>query len=418
HIVVGLPSEPIIAEAGACWMSDDYTRREIVSKFAQSVSRGYMDVGEGGEVVAQLILVLGRDRAMTEAHKEKSTEQRTTQSDEIRAELIKAKDAAKAIYFTGPVPVKDFLASTFNAEFVNTLAAHCAIRSAATGLPDPMKVGRVSFTHFVPLHSRVKDMRHLAVFFARSAAIRCAPNTPGVDLIIPVIMPNAEAKYIIHADNMSYILVQVKNRQDDKEFPTSATHHNSAVRCDLDAMPQHLYLSLYLALGDNRCSHEALEAPDKVRRFSLRKISEEYKKFVNPLGINSSEYQILRSEAKAAFQDKKGWAKTLSGAVRRSRQTSGAVFGLDTNLYPSLASSPLMSLSIVRSLMQMLRSPQNPVDLVTDSKRGQLQRMVYMSDSEKIDIVEGFASPAKIDKVEGPASASGNDQMWTDDDQH
>ncbi|KAJ1566607.1 hypothetical protein HK405_009114, partial [Cladochytrium tenue] len=294
-----------------------------------------------------------------------------------------------------------FLSSTFDAEFVKKLAAQCAARSAATGLPDPMKCGFVSFTHFVPLHTRVNDMRQLAILFARSAAIRCSPGTPGVDLVIPVIMPNAEEEYVVHADNMSYILVQIKNyalRGKDAGYPASATEFNSAVRCGLDSMPQHLYLSLYLALGGSKCYYEVL---DKDKQFSLPGgVPSGYKKFIRPRKANRADYQTLRREAQTAFSEYKkklksekkshssseaaSWPESLSKVARQSRQTSGAVFGLDTNQYPCLAVTTTSSESVVESLMQMLRAPLNPLDHVKEPERDLLQRMVYPSNLTKM----------------------------------
>ncbi|KAJ1569015.1 hypothetical protein HK405_010984 [Cladochytrium tenue] len=66
----------------------------------------------------------------------------------------------------------------------------------------------------------------------------------------------------------------------------------------------------------------------------------------------------------------------------------------------------------------MLRSPQNPVGLVAESKQGRLQRMVYMSDPDKVGKVEGFAPPAKIAEAGGPGLASGDDPMSIDDNQN
>ncbi|KAJ1559848.1 hypothetical protein HK405_009122 [Cladochytrium tenue] len=168
-------------------------------------------------------------------------------------------------------------------------------------------------------------------------------------------------------------------------------------------MPQHLYLSLYLALSGDKSPYEVLEELSEGQQFSLPiDVPQKYKNFISPGNTKHPKYQILRCEAQAAFQEDEKWAKSLSEAVRKSRQTSGAVFGLDASLYPSITASDWNSPFIVQSLMRMLRAPVNPVDLVKDSKRGQLQRMLYMSDPAKIDKVEGpaFASPDKTDNVD------------------
>ncbi|KAJ1553735.1 hypothetical protein HK405_007050, partial [Cladochytrium tenue] len=312
-------------------------------------------------------------------------------------EVITVQIATKACYYTGDVPVKDFLSSTFDAEFVQKLAAQCAARSAATGLPDPIKCGRVSFTHFVSMHTRVNDMGQLAILFARSAAIRCSPDTPGVDLVIPVIMPDAEEEYVIHADNMSYILVQIKNkaiRGEDAGYPVSAMKFNSAVRCGLDSMPQHLYLSLYLGLGGNECYFEVLEETNHGQQFSLPGgVPPEYMKFMCPAQTAFLEHKKKPKPNKKSHSSSgvASWPEFLSEAVRQSRQTSGAVFGLDTNQYPCLAVTTTYSWPIVESLMQILRAPLNPLGHVKESERELLQRMVYPSNLTKMKMVESQA---------------------------
>ncbi|KAJ3374856.1 hypothetical protein HDU84_000729 [Entophlyctis sp. JEL0112] len=62
HLVVTMPSEPVIAEAGACWLNDVGHRIEILKIFVNALSQMYFDVGTNGETVAQLVLIFGRDR--------------------------------------------------------------------------------------------------------------------------------------------------------------------------------------------------------------------------------------------------------------------------------------------------------------------------------------------------------------------
>ncbi|KAJ1561795.1 hypothetical protein HK405_002832, partial [Cladochytrium tenue] len=207
HLVVGLPSEPVIADAGACWLHFG----KILTKFAEAVSRGDVDVGNGGEVVAQLIVIFGRDSAMAGLSKGFATSsvaapgiEEPREQDQLSPLFV----ATSAKTFTGELDVYIFLQHTFASELVRGIAETSAELSQRTGLADPVRVGKLSFTHFVPLYEKATDPRELAVLFGRSAAIRCANGTAGVDLIIPVLMPDKNGKYYVLGENMTSILVQ------------------------------------------------------------------------------------------------------------------------------------------------------------------------------------------------------------------
>ncbi|KAI9352536.1 hypothetical protein DFJ73DRAFT_830066 [Zopfochytrium polystomum] len=69
HIVAGMPSEPILADAAALWMHNAENRLEILKLFSYLSSRSAIDIGHGGEIVAQLLLILGRDTAVWKSSK-------------------------------------------------------------------------------------------------------------------------------------------------------------------------------------------------------------------------------------------------------------------------------------------------------------------------------------------------------------
>ncbi|KAJ1540940.1 hypothetical protein HK405_010994, partial [Cladochytrium tenue] len=179
----------------------------------------------------------------------------------------------------------------------------------------------------------------------------------------------------------------------------------------------HLYLSLYLGLGGSEGYFEVLEETNQgqQQQFSLPGgVPPEYMKFMCPGKVNHADYQTLRHKAKTAFLEQKkklksdkkshSWFVSLSEVVRQTRQTSGAVFGLDTNQYPCLAVTTTSSESVVESLMQMLRAPLNPLDHVKEPERELLQRMVYPSNL------------TKMTKVESQTFSSGVDPIPSDDD--
>ncbi|KAJ1567733.1 hypothetical protein HK405_004960, partial [Cladochytrium tenue] len=432
HLVVGLPSEPVIADAGACWLHFPDFRGKILTKFAEAVSRGDVDVGNGGEVVAQLILIFGRDSALTglsigsAPSKGATSDIGEPREQDGLSPLFVANSAKK---FTGELDVYDFLQHTFANELVRGIAGTSAELSQRTGLADPVRVGKLSFTHFVPLYEKATDPRELAVLFGRSAAIRCANGTAGVDLIIPVLMPDKNGKYYVLGENMTSILVQVNNHSrtpGSAYYRESATASNSLQWCGLDPMPPQIYLSLYMALGGKAKKWEVIE-PDFSKLEIPDGVPDVYRNFICPAsfglgnaGALPSDYLDLRKKCMDALpalsaapslhksignEQKRprrisgdegksapvagSWQKSLAETVRQHRQVSVALHGLDEELYPCLATSSDEAQKTIPSLELVLSGPPNPLERVEDERRrGILERMVYPSSLQKLRSAE------------------------------
>ncbi|KAI9352537.1 hypothetical protein DFJ73DRAFT_830068 [Zopfochytrium polystomum] len=259
-------------------------------------------------------------------------------------------------------------------------------------------------------------MAVLALLFARGAAVWCRVGTVGVDLIIPVLMPDRNNEYVIHADNMTYVLVQVKNYADrakDKNFPHSATAGNSALSCDLDTVPRHMYLSLFLSFGGKTAKVEILEPTLDLPNLKAKlPPSSTLFNFVVPKdGPHSEIYSNLRKTlceeiAEQQRQEELAGKRvgkrkrdpstdnsklandiSITEVLRRFRQLSIAVLGFSQDLYsciiPATASpknAPGLSNDIFQHLKKLLRGPPNPVQRASDPKEAEiLKRMVYPS---------------------------------------
>ncbi|KAI9316917.1 hypothetical protein DFJ73DRAFT_786760 [Zopfochytrium polystomum] len=364
HVVAGLPSEPVLAEAGACWTHIASYRDSIFQYFRKAVTAGFIDVGEGGETVAQLVLILGRDSAAASLGRSVSPISGEPPVVQARRQLLdRAYTAADSCLFSGAVSVLAFLEATLPTVAVQQLRGASALLASQTGLPDPVTEGKVSFTHFVPMFERVTSMRDLATLFSRGAAVKCSPGCPGVDLIIPVLMPDVTGNFRILEGNMSFLLVQVKNyhlRGQDRSFPDSATVDNSPQRCGLDPFPQHLYLSVYMGLD-----FDPAKARDLWRQHQKQKKRVRLEK--------STRLTIERADS--------------VGSAARGGEESGTdpADSLVVNLVEALRKRRQVAISL-RGFNERL----NPLSSATEKSKAVLARMTYPSSVAKMRSVEAY----------------------------
>ena len=171
------PSEPILAWVSSLEMQLwSNCRSQVVENFYKQCTVGSIDTGDIGEMVAALILMFSFDK-----------KQRTD--------------------VNGPIPqtLYEFLASLFGDHVVSS----AGLGSNETGerMVWLMMNGFVFFNHFVRLEGPVNDTV-LRQAWGRGTALFTYPGTAYFDIIIPVAIPD---------DNeMSYIIIQVKNRQGDQ----------------------------------------------------------------------------------------------------------------------------------------------------------------------------------------------------------
>jgi hypothetical protein len=207
------PSEPLIADAAAELMNANQLLEQVLYQYALASFEGLVNVGEGGEIVAQLIFLLSRDR----------------------------------IGGVGYITVDDLINKLLKNECYQKFKEYSTVVSNFKGKEDPMN-GKVSFNHFCRVNDTV-SLSVLVEFFARGAAIVCKKNQKGVDLVIPVLMGDTLIK-----ENMTFILVQVKNyfKSADTDYPSSAIMDPDVVIDDFSG--DHMYFSLYMNVGSSENS--------------------------------------------------------------------------------------------------------------------------------------------------------------------
>lgn len=174
------PSEPVLAHTSQLRMIDPVNRLHILQQFVTSCFEGSIDAGDIGEMVASLVLMFAYDETL---FKPGMRSRRPT-----------------------PLALSDFMASLLGEEQRDSMAERASTDSDMKKLWDG---GLVFFNHFVrakrdPQGDLVEGVLERA--YERGAAVFLRDNFPGIDLIIPIMVPDGD---------MTFLAVQVKNRKDD-----------------------------------------------------------------------------------------------------------------------------------------------------------------------------------------------------------
>ena len=180
YLLVGYVSEPVVCEAACRLWSDEAVLERILdhlviyTKRTNTYSKGNM-----GELTAMAVLCISWNKAC----------------DYQRAAMAVKDD--DCFPFSRLITVRAYLTALFGDK-------------ASADIPEPLSSGVVYFSHFCKIHYKPSKNACLD-FFRRGAAIICKSCELGIDLIIPVILPNSN--YELTEANLAFILVQVKNRK-------------------------------------------------------------------------------------------------------------------------------------------------------------------------------------------------------------
>jgi hypothetical protein len=225
-----------------------------------SVFDGSVDVGENGELMAELLLLFARDKTVENGH-------------------------------YGPVLLKSFFECFLNENDYKALEERCQNIAELRGKDmNPLECGMISFNHFCRVSSCLNS-KQLLEMYVRGIGVVCQKNQAEVDLVIPILMSTENDVFPLKAENMSYVLIQVKNRfkGKDSKYPGSAIMTPFSVIQNPNQ--NHFYFSMYMDVGSKTCRMdfpETLTTNDtssKLQRISLALH-----------GLDSSLYPVLKDD--------------------------------------------------------------------------------------------------------------------------
>lgn len=148
-----------------------------------------LDKGDRGELICLVLLLIARDVAVQE----------------------KGSAVIEVLLF-----MRKLLASKWSPIVLNSKPARC--RTNAEGQRPFSKVfakSKMYFNHFIKVHDfKVINRAFLWLLMARGAAVLCADNQGGIDVLLPFLYFDNK----LQQDNVSKIFIQVKN---DKSFSST-----------------------------------------------------------------------------------------------------------------------------------------------------------------------------------------------------
>ena len=180
RLVVGFPSEPMLAFASSSLLNDhqNISWKKCLEKLNNCLQTGVVQAGERGEIAGRIIFLMAMDRERNQMTASGST-------FKLNAKFN------KQIAGVSTVSVINLLTRMFGENLLKNLDTKYA----------HLLDGNVNFTHFEYV-SYTPKLSHLKRFYQCMAAVSCKRNQEMIDLIIPAYL---------ESQNMIYtIFVQIK----------------------------------------------------------------------------------------------------------------------------------------------------------------------------------------------------------------
>jgi len=226
YVVSGYPCEPILAVAALHHLhqvDEAKQRYQALSVMRDAVVQSHISKGEGGELVARLILILAFHSTLF-FPVAPSTPNREYPTMQIPY-----------------VPVCEFLRKLLPSESDLNEFLKMGPRGGGNSAATVFENANVYFTHFVRW-AETPDAKDLWTAVVRGHAIQCMPQQEAVDIIIPIILDSTAQLTDKH---MSAILIQVRNRT------RLATAYPDGNKMKLFATKETPYIAIIFQLGMN-----------------------------------------------------------------------------------------------------------------------------------------------------------------------
>lgn len=203
YAYTGISCDPIVGETAAkCWVEGKLDVTRIMCHIIASYKT---DKGERGELMARVLSILAYDLAGINQHSDNASSSKIPQT----------------IQYNSPVPVMQFLKSLLAKKYhqdLEILKPHDAVKHDLSGeesqtLPIAFKNAFVRFTHFALYnHDGPINCYSAMIAMARGHAMQAWANQAVYDIAIPIFFDDDNGQRKIAPENMSFILIQVKDR--------------------------------------------------------------------------------------------------------------------------------------------------------------------------------------------------------------
>jgi hypothetical protein len=197
------PSEPLLAEASWMVMRKWLGPKEAPKALLKHINDSYLNAGDRGEVVGALLVLLARDNAIRDR---KPPQPKSSMG--VSPADFKNDGITKGRIVTVP-EFLDALVPLSSRPYVRGRMPICCSpgHSPATPLASAFAKAYIYSNHFIKVYDvKMVNREYLCPLFCRGAAVICANNQRGVDIVIPVLMGT-----IVHPEFITAIFIQVKN---------------------------------------------------------------------------------------------------------------------------------------------------------------------------------------------------------------
>lgn len=300
---IDYPSEPMLAIAGAYFMSQAKYKIRILKSLIDCVESAMISQGEKGETIVKLILIEAMDQIKSDSTKMSKQHLKTAKVAEFIQQVF-----GKCEFNCGNSDNKWVCQNEYKIE------QPCCIKMINMQLTNSFKLlnGSINFNHFTRPNVWL-DETSLLTAIKRCAAVHCRANQKALDIVIPVCL-NEE-----NFEEMSAIMVQVKlvKEPTKPDFITAFNGICPTMFKDLNVNSP--YLLLFFQLGSNepqilnlKCDFQrGFEFPKRsiiycegISTDVFPNLSDEYVETLNCLKISSenlfeskeknSIYEIIR----------------------------------------------------------------------------------------------------------------------------
>jgi hypothetical protein len=177
-------SEPILSEGARSIMEDNAF--DLPGTLLSELEGPGLDKGDRGELICLALLTLARDKAK------------------------KKEVPTKVLGF-----MEKLVASGSYESIANSKPARSRTEDTDSLFQDAFANAQMHFNHFIKIQDpAIINRKYLWRLIARGAAVLCATNQVGVDVIVPFLYGDGN----LHRQNVSAIFIQVKN---DKRYSSS-----------------------------------------------------------------------------------------------------------------------------------------------------------------------------------------------------
>ena len=203
NMVTISPSEPLLAEASWTVMKRSLGPIAAPRALLCHINESYLNAGDRGEVVAALLLLLARDKAI----QDHSTPNPGGEPPNGKSPLnFKYDGVTKGRIVTVP-EFLDALVPPNSPVGGRMPTCYSSNHSPSTPLASAFGKGHIYFNDFIKVHNfQMVNRDNLCRLFCHGAAIICANNQHGIDILIPVLMG-----IILRPEFMSGSFFQIKN---------------------------------------------------------------------------------------------------------------------------------------------------------------------------------------------------------------